>query len=225
MITKVDLNAIRMGSFLTIMNNVRDYLAKENVQELGLEAIKNEFSASVDSLTELFKSHERGSKHTEKLTQLDNQRDRALVGFIKHVELFAKFPEEDKAIAASDLARIVKKYGKSPQLKPFNEETGIIIGLLAELSDAESKAKIALIGATPWISVLTTANAEFAELSKERVYESAGVEVGATKTARSKTYEVFKKLVKTINSLAFLNGEDKYKRLADNINKELANNK
>lgn len=225
MINKIDLSQLRIGTFLTTLTNIKDYIAQENVQDLGLTAIQGEFTEAIEELTALFKSTERGSKHTQRLTELDNERDKALVGLIKHINLFASFPETDKAAAANDLSRILKKYGKSPQLRPFAEETGLIIGLLAELSATEIKQKIALIGATPWVEVLTRANGEFAELSKERVYETAGTEVGATKSARNKAYEVFKKLVKTINSLAFINGEAKYKKLADNINQELANNK
>ncbi|MDO5104440.1 DUF6261 family protein [Capnocytophaga sp.] len=221
MIEKFDISQVRNGIFLSVVTNVRDYVAQENVTDLGLEAISSEFAQSVATFTEVFKAAERGSKHTKDVARLDRERDGALVGLIKHANLFAKFPEKDKAEAGEALARIFKKYGKSPQTKPFAEETGIIIALLAELETPESKAQLDRIGATPWVEVLTRANNEFVSLSKEKTYEVANTEAGATKTARSKTYEVFKKLVKTINALAFLNGEDKYKRLIDNINQEL----
>lgn len=41
------------------------------------------------------------------------------------------------------------------------------------------------------------------------------------KVALSKMYEVFKKLMQPINSLAFLQGKDKFDRLIRNINQEL----
>lgn len=48
--------------------------------------------------------------------------------------------------------------------------------------------------------------------------------MGVSKAARNKMYEVFKKLMQTINSLAFLQGKDKFDRLIRNINQELVIN-
>lgn len=223
MIKIKDTSRFRSGAFLSAMNDIKDFVAQEDAADLGITAIKEQFSEAVERFTNHFKNYKRGSEHTETIALMDFERDETLIGFSKHITLYKKFPEADKAQAAKDLYTIIKKYGKAPHKKPLEEETGVIIALLKELSAPDITQKIALIGATPWITALQKSNTKLSEISQQRTSKSATIEAGTTKAIRMETYEVFKKLVHTINSLAFINDEDKYKRLIDRINEVLKN--
>lgn len=221
MIKKFDLNQAKNSVFLSILTNIKGYLREENAEELHIVQVKSEFEADVEHFTSVFKNSERGSKYTKTLVSIGKERDIALVGLIKHINLFTKFPEVEKKEAGISLQLIIKKYGKTPHRLPNTEKTGVIIGLLKELEEVELKQKISLIGATAWVNELKNKNEAFTILEKERIAENASIEVGATKTAKTKAYETFKKLVKSINALSFVHGEEKYKRLANKINEEL----
>lgn len=58
-------------------------------------------------------------------------------------------------------------------------------------------------------------------MHNDRTRIDASVIVGQTKDARLRMHNVFYKLVKTINALAFLNGNAPYQKLIDNINLEV----
>lgn len=221
MIKKFDLNQAKNSVFLSILTNIKGYLREENAGELHIAQVKSEFEVDVEHFTSVFKNSERGSKHTKTLVSIGKERDIALVGLIKHINLFTKFPEVEKKEAGIALQLIIKKYGKTPHRLPNAEKTGVIIGLLKELEEVELKQKISLIGATAWVNELKNKNEAFTTLEKERIAENASIEVGATKIAKAKAYETFKKLVKSINALSFVHGEEKYKCLANKINEEL----
>lgn len=221
MIEKFDLTQKRLGTFLSILNNIRDYLAQEDVQELGLEKVQKEFNDALKEFVSVFRSSARGSKHTKYIVQASEARVNALTGLIKHAALFETFPEQVKASVGEDLTRIFKKYGKTPYTSPTTELTGLIIGLLEELGTPENKRKIEAIGATAWVDALKMENDNFITHIQQRIIEDNALGIGATKLARGYAYEMFRKLVKTINALAFLHGEEKYRPLVEKIRKEI----
>lgn len=208
-----------MGFFQN-MANIKAFLEQEDLEALKLKAVSDEFTAAFNALDTALKPF-RKSGLTEGIAELDRRRDMALVGFAAHCRLFATFPDADKAAAAARLLLTLDKYGKAPQDKPAREETAIIYNLLQDLDEAPATADIGLIGATQWVTDLRTANTAYEKSYNDRTQHDAAVITGATKEARVAMYEVFRKLVQTINALAFLGGAEPYARLIDNINMEV----
>lgn len=220
MIQKTDLNRTRLFDFVGKMKNIQSHLAQEDVATLGLETIQGEF---VQKLTELEKAVKPISKneHTATLSELDDARGLMLRGMIKFFEAYKNFPNEAKEKAGMKLVLIAKKYGKVPDKRKFNEETAIVESLLQDLALPENEALVKQIGAAEWVKALKEKNDEFSRVFNLRTNEYAGTEPGSSKMARKEMYDVFKKLVQTINALAFLQGTEKYERLIKNINQEL----
>lgn len=222
MIKKFDLSRVRVMEFFQVMTNIKAFLEKENLQELGLQKAKESFDEKYAAFDEALKPLHK-SEITAKLQEQDAKRDEALVGLLAHCRAFSTFPEEAKRTAAGQLLAQIEKYGKNLQNKPLQEETGILINLLQDLASQEMAQALETIGAMPWVEVLKSANQSFVALHNERTEEQGAVLVGKTKETRTALAEAFKTMVKSINSLAFINGEEKYQNLANAINEEVKN--
>ena len=220
MITKSNLKNIRIMAFVQVMNNVKSFLAKENLETLNLMALATVFNAQLSALEEAIKPL-RKNENTAKIKQLDHKRDTLLMGFIKYCRLFQTFPEEASSQAAKKLIIIIEKYGKNPQKQGLREETAIIRNLLADLEVIDLAQAVTTIGATKWLEHLKTTNAELEKLHTERTEEQSAIEVGKTKAEREKMQEAFDQLVIAINGLSLINGKEKYQNLINAINLEI----
>lgn len=220
MISTHNLKKVRLMEFAQVMANVKSFLEKENLTELGLADIKKEFDTKLSAFEESLKPL-RKSEHTQKLNDLDNQRDILLIGFINHCKLFVNFPEAEKSEAAKKLVLVNEKYGKSPHRQSFREETAIIRNLAEDLKVPELATAVSTIGASKWIEELVKVNEAFATLHTDRTQEQGAVEVGKTKITRSEMQETFAKLVTLINGLFVVKGATDYQALVNSFNEEI----
>lgn len=80
-------------AFVQVMNNVKSFLAKENLETLNLTGLATAFNKQLEVLEATLKPL-RKSQNTSKIKELDYKRDILLMGFVKHCRLFQTFPEE-----------------------------------------------------------------------------------------------------------------------------------
>lgn len=222
MIKKFDLSRVRLMEFFQVMTNIKVFLEKENLKTLGLEKAKKVFDEKYTAFDEALKPLKK-SDLTAKIHELDSQRDEALVGLSAHARAFTNFPDPAKSSVAKKILAHIEKYGKNLQNKPLQEETGIIINLLQDLSVSEMTQALTTIGATEWITKMQTANEALAQMHNDRTEANGAVEVGKSKQTRQELQEAFKQIVKTINALSFVNGEEPYRNIANAINEEMKN--
>ena len=220
MIEKTNLARVRMMNFYQAMDDVITYLSKEDLETLKLKDPVKAFSDKFSDFDKIIQPM-RESGLAKSLLELDNRRDKALGLLSTHLRLFSDYPEADKAKAAQELLLIYRKYGDRPQRKPQREETALIKNLLQDLDPADAKAKLALIGADKWVSVLKEANEAFSATYAQQVKHESGLDPGVVKEKRDAVYEEFKKLTNIINALATLGGEAAYKSIIDMINTEM----
>lgn len=220
MIEKTNLARVRMMNFYQAMDDVITYLNKEDLETLKLKDPVKAFSDKFSDFDKIIQPM-RESGLAKSLLELDNRRDKALGQLSTHLRLFSDYPEADKAKAAQELLLIYRKYGDRPQRKPHREETALIKNLLQDLDPADVKAKLALIGADKWVSVLKEANEAFSATYAQQVKHESGLDPGVVKEKRDAVYEEFKKLTNIINALATLGGEAAYKSIIDMINTEM----
>ena len=220
MIQRSNLKIIRLMEFSQVMANVKTFLEKENLEDLGLSQLKNEFDEKFRALEEAVKPL-RKSEHTHKIKELDNKRDIYLMGFISHCKVFINFPEKEKADAAKKLAIVNENYGKNPQKKAIREKTSIIRNLINDVTMSDFFEAVKLIGAEKWIEYLRTANENLASLHTDRTQEQGAIKVGKSKEARVQMQDVFTKLVTAINGLSLVKVENKFTSLINSINEEV----
>ena len=201
MIQRSNLKIIRLMEFSQVMANVKTFLEKENLEELGLSQLKYEFDEKFRALEEAVKPL-RKSEHTHKIKELDNKRDIYLMGFISHCKVFINFPEKEKADAAKKLAIVNENLIKDVTMSDFFEA-------------------VKLIGAEKWIEYLRIANENLASLHTDRTQEQGAIKVGKSKEARVQMQDVFTKLVTAINGLSLVKVENKFTSLINSINEEV----
>ena len=220
MIDNTNLTRVRMLNFYQIMDNVITYLNQEDLETLKLKDPVKVFTDKFNDFDKLIQPM-RSSGLSKDLYELDDRRDRVMGRLSTHLRLFSDYPEADKAKAAKELLQIYRKYGSLPQNKPNREETALIKNLLQDFEPADIKAKLALIGADKWVSVLKVANDEFSVMYGRQVKHESMLDPGAVKEKRDAVYDEFKKLTNVINALATLGGEAAYKSIIDMINTEM----
>ena len=220
MIDNTNLTRVRMLNFYQIMDNVITYLNQEDLETLKLKDPVKVFTDKFNDFDKLIQPM-RSSGLSKDLYELDDRRDRAMGRLSTHLRLFSDYPEADKAKAAKELLQIYRKYGSLPQNKPNREETALIKNLLQDFEPADIKAKLALIGADKWVSVLKEANDAFSVMYGRQVKHESMLDPGAVKEKRDAVYDEFKKLTNVINALATLGGEAAYKSIIDMINTEM----
>ena len=222
MIKKYSLDKARVMEFYQAMSNVKTFLAKENLQTLQLEKVAKTFNEKFTAFDEAL-TPVRKSDLTQKIQELDTQRDNLLSGFSAHLKAFQHFSEPAGKEAAQRLLLSVEKFGKGIQEKPIQEETAIITNLLQDMAQASAQQDLKTIGAKPWTDALKNANTALEQHHNSRTEQQSTIEVGKTKTTRQEIAEAFRVLVQTINALALLNGKDAYTNLANAISQVVKN--
>ena len=85
MIKKYSLDKARVMEFYQAMSNVKTFLAKENLQTLQLEKVAKTFNEKFTAFDEAL-TPVRKSDLTQKIQELDTQRDNLLSGFSAHLK-------------------------------------------------------------------------------------------------------------------------------------------
>ncbi len=221
MIKRSDLRDVQMLDFYQIMANVNAHLRLENLGTLKLtDVVSNDFIPAFVKMDETMKPLYK-SGLTEQILHLDNLRDKMVVGLRNHLKVSTAYPETEKAAAAIRLLNVMDNYGKGIQRQPMREETGIIANLLQDFAKPENVPLVQSTSSEVYITKLAEYNTQLESAYNDRTRIQAALEVGAAKEVRETLQKAFSKLVKTINAYAFLEGEEPYKRLADNINQEI----
>lgn len=217
MINRTDLRKVRQMEYFQVMATIKRFLEAENLTELGLESLKPDFDTALDELDKALKGMKK-SEYTEVISELDHKRDMFLVGFIEQCNLYLDFPVEEVAQAAKKILPVIEKYGKNPQTRPLQEETGIIVNLLQDLETSDLKQAVEKMRAKEWIDALRDTNDKFIVAYERRIEEQGGSETGKAKEKREEMQKVFVKLCKRINALSEINGVATYKNIINNIN-------
>lgn len=221
MISRSTLHTTLMLDFYQVMVNVDAHVRQEDIEALKLtDVMTNDFEPALKIFDEVMKPIYKSGLTTD-IIFWDEERDRMIVGARKHLKATMLNPDKEVAAAAETLLEVMDNYGKSIQRKPMREETGIITNLLQDYAKPEYLPLVEKSGVKPYTTKMGEYNSKVEEVYNSRTRIQAAIEVGVAKEARQNMQKAFSKLVKTINANAFLNGEEPYQRLMDNINQEV----
>ena len=220
MIKSHSLSRIKQLNLFQAIKNTLAFLQAANLVDLKLEKVYNELLVAFNAFDEaIIRARKTGL--TEILYELDLMRDnlyRMLLSFIKGC---AKMPIESNAAAAKSLLEVFLRYPNNLPSLPPREQTAAIINLLQDLNKSPYSAQLTLIGAKELVTLLEQKNAEFENCYLARTDKASQVELELGKKTRSDVEEAFRKLVFAINGLEQAFGEEPYKILSDQINKEV----
>lgn len=110
--------------------------------------------------------------------------------------------------AAARIMVVFDSYG-NVTLKTYNEETAATNKLIKELTENHAE-DVATLGIGDWLAALQTNNDAFDALMKSRYTEDAGKTLLRMKQVRVEVDVAYRSIVKRINALIEINGDDAY---------------
>ncbi|QAR30933.1 hemagglutinin [Ornithobacterium rhinotracheale] len=220
MILEKSLQRVRMMEFFQLMSDLKTFLDKENAESLKIQAVKTNFEQKLVALDQALKPLAKSS-FTQEIQELDEQRDHYLSGLILHCKAYSLSPTPAQREHAQKLMLEIEKYGKRIQHKPLQEESGIIVNLLGDLATPAIDTALKGIGASFWVDAIKTTNNALVQRYNQRTEERGAISLGKAKQARQQMTEAFTQLVKTLNALALIHGEEAYQNLANNFNERI----
>ena len=170
---------------------------------------------------------------TAQLLDIDNQRDQAYSGTSVQAHNMIKYFDPDKAAIAKEVSDIIDKYG-DPRSLPYIKENGVIENLIQDLKAYDNPPKedrpeiestgiehnrLSAIGLKEWVDQLEILNNRFIQLFSDRNAIQAATITGASKAKREETDKAYRAIVRRINALIEVNGEEDYLAVVNNMNK------
>ena len=166
------LSNYRHGEFLQFMKNVLDIYAPFDAAALSIDAQVNALQTTTDAMDIVFQP-QLGSEITPELTQLDDRRDKALIGIRAYIE--SHLYSEDSALfnAAQNLLDNYNSHGDKIYRLSYQQETAVVNALLQDWSAGHLADDVQTLGLTTWIALLTQLNKEFNDKYVKRAQETA----------------------------------------------------
>lgn len=157
----------------------------------------------------------RKSDTTKRIAEADAKRGSLYAGYKKAVRIYTVYPEPDKVSAAKRLLSHVNDY-RIDTTTHMDNETGLLKNFIADLeSPSKFKPQIDALGLKSFVKALKECNALVSELIAQRDKEFAGYVKGALKNARSDMDEAYHDVVRFMNALAVVDGDDEYSSFFD----------
>lgn len=218
--------------FLDFARDSTDLLPKEQEEEDGpqvqglvralaagatpvLTAIIEKFSSAMSEWDEVLKLSTK-NPITVQITAADELRDKSWRQMNAYTKAMTGHPDADVAATAEEYTEIFDKYGDPTNLAQ-TEEGGVILNLLGDIA-ALGTEKLEKIDGQPWYDRLKKAQDDFRDLEKQRSDAETKQDPGITRTKRKAAEAAYRELVKTVNSLAYINGDEPYAAFIDRMN-------
>ncbi len=219
-----DINIQRMnnGAHFTFVSNILARAEADIAVKAKAADQVNNLKAAVAAEDEALKVSQK-SLLTDDIAKADNDRDALYAGYKKAVEAFLAMPIADMAQAAKVLSQHIKDY-KINTAAQLDKETGLLVNFIADLEDKYAD-QVAKLGLTAFVTNMKEANERVRTLTLQRTNEKMGITVGALKTARTATDDAYRALVKMVNALSLVFGENDYAAFIDYVNTEVTHYK
>ena len=187
-LTTPTLSNYRHGEFLQYMKNVLQVYEPFDASALSIDAQVNALQSTTDALDAVFQQ-QLGSEITPELTQLDDRRDKALIGIKTYLESQLYREETDRYHAAENLLDNYRSHGDKIYRFSYQQETAVINAMLHDWSSGQLLTDTQTLGLTPWIDLLTQLNKDFNEKYVKRAQETAPpAEIEAKRAAIREAY-------------------------------------
>lgn len=154
---------------------------------------------------------------TPLIREADAARDEIFRGMAEFNRAMCKHFDPAKRAAARRMRVVFDTYGDVAS-KSLNEETSAIYNLLQDLSSEKYAADVEAVGLDNWMSLLRTRNTDFNNLVRQRFQETGEKCDVSLKAEREAIYAAYKNLVKRINALAEVEGDENYKAFIETMN-------
>lgn len=166
-----------------------------------------DYRAAVEELKVQLKNNQGGISMDEMVKAADKRRDDAYVNGFDYLKVMSKSVEADIAAAATTIKEVFERF---PDVRKANNntETGVLENLIEDLS-AIDKATVKLAGFTNWLKELDSAQKAFSDAIHNKISFASSQANMDLKSAKQNCENAYKALVKRVNAIAELEGDNK----------------
>jgi hypothetical protein len=202
------LPQLHNGEHVSFHSETIEHLKHTDPAILGISEQFETYSSALDRQNRIIDIF-TASKLSPESAKLDLRRDRAYSALRAYLKVYANDTDSALSEAAERLLFVIRKSATDvgdPLHLGLAKETSAINSLLRNLESLNED--IGLIGAAGRLNELKTANRLFEKFQIERNVEKASKGLGNVKEARSETDAAYISVVKRINALALLHGNE-----------------
>lgn len=214
-ITFLKLAHLRNEEHVQFASDFSTLVNRYNAGNLNIESLFEGFGTFQETESKVMVEL-RKSATSNKLAILDSERDQLFRGLWLGVQSTQLHYNEEKRDAADRIIIMLEKLGNVSR-KPYNEETAAIDSLILD-SRTNHSADFATIGMNDWIMELEKKNQAFKDLMTNRYSEDANKLETNMKEVRAKIDELFYDIMKRIDALVLINGDQDHKKFIDELN-------
>lgn len=196
-VKKVNLEVLNSVEYAHFLKNMLDISKGVELEHLNIEQeVLDKLVKCQEDLTEATRQV-RFSAESQKINELDKQRDEYVSFFLSSLRIEQKNPMKQRKEAASILYKNLKSYLGIQKL-PVGQKTQTINGLLVDISKADLKKNITLLGLDHAVTSLTKANENYhKEVAGRSENQLSNVLINSKKVRKEAT-ELYRYLVKCV---------------------------
>lgn len=211
----------RYNEYLAYNREVEAAILKETAEKLKIEEVFAVFQQDLQTFDDSI-VYIPGSAFSKMMAESDDTRDDIHIGISEQVRTGLRHFTPAIRTAAEDLMPLVRAF-QGIEKKGFDEESGYVMNEVEALRKEPNKTNIATLNLTEWVNQLEIANNVCIKLTSDRTIqqEERANSVRAVE-ARKKLNASYNQMVKRLNALALVNGDELYASLFDYINGRIA---
>jgi hypothetical protein len=201
-ILTVHVKFFRAEEHCEFMIVTRDLIVKHPVVQTLITPLYSEFVILIGREEELINLMKK-SDYTKRIAEGDHHIDRTLIGMRGIIVAALHHFDPATVEAARSLLNRLEAFGSITR-KAYEEETLDVNLLLGDLQSDEYAPKAAIVGLTPWIQELRTAETAFEQLLELRNTETARKPRGRIIDVRHEADAVYHRIADRIDAAATL---------------------
>lgn len=208
----------RISEYIQYFTDVRNLCKNNSEAAAQVQSLVNAFNVSTSALENTFKVN-KASDITSQLTNLDVQRDQAIVCLRKMADAYASHLNNDLAKAGNILLNTIDKYGSRIYTMNYQAETSTLSNLGDELGTSDDlKAVVELLCLEDLVKEMTRINNEFNILYLNRISENTADESISSGEAVKRTVADYRKLIEHLEAYSVISPSDSNSKLIAEIN-------
>jgi hypothetical protein len=162
----------------------------------------------------------RASEYTQQLEEADKRLDIALAGLSLAIETALHYPNPAHVKAARRLRIRMKAFRGSITRRAYEEESGAVKVLLADLQGAYAP-QVATLGLGVWVTEIAASQADFEQIFLLRSAENITRPQGNLKDVRKQINGIYHQIVERIDAYTVMNGDGTTGVFINKLNDEI----
>ena len=217
-IKTLSVGLMNNGAHFTYMTNVLNRAEADEHVKVDAATQVADLKAALAVEDKYFKTSDKNLK-TDIIAAADAERDKLCRNYLKTLKALMNMPDETIANSAKALVQMFIDYEFDPDAQ-LDKQTGILLNMVADWEGKHAQ-DVTNTNTGKFVELIKAANEKVHSLMVERSDEQKEIPVGALKSARKQTDIAYRALVKMVNALIMVNGEENYADFVKFLNYEI----